>query len=43
MLLPVAVGAGKPAFPTDLRLDLELIDERRFGNGAVHVAYRVRH
>lgn len=42
VLAPVTVGAGKPAFPTDLRLDLELIDERRFGNGAVHVAYRVR-
>jgi dihydrofolate reductase len=42
VLAPVAVGAGKPAFPTDLRLDLELLDERRFGNGAVHVAYRVR-
>ena len=37
VLSPVAVGAGKPAFPTDQRLDLELID------GAVHVAYRVRH
>jgi len=43
MLSLVAVGAGKPALPTDLRLDLELIDERRFGNGAVHVAYRVPH
>ncbi len=43
VLAPVAVGAGKPAFPTDLRLDLELVDERRFGNGALHVAYRVRH
>jgi dihydrofolate reductase len=42
VLAPVAVSAGKPALPTDLRLDLELIDERRFGNGAVHVAYRVR-
>ena len=42
VLSPVSVGAGKPALPTDLRLDLELIDERRFGNGAVHVAYRVR-
>ena len=42
VISPVAVGAGKPAFPTDQRLDLELIDERRFGNGAVHVAYRVR-
>ena len=42
VLSPVVVGAGKPAFPTDLRLDLELVHERRFGNGAVHVAYRVR-
>lgn len=40
--LPVALGAGKPALPTDLRLDLELIDERRFGNGANYVAYRCR-
>ena len=39
---PVVLGAGKPAFPNDLRLDLEIVDERRFGNGAVHVAYRVR-
>ncbi len=42
VISPVVVGAGKPAFPTDLRLDLELVDERRFDNGAVHVAYRVR-
>lgn len=41
-LIYVSVGAGKSAFPTDLRLNLELIDERPFGNGAVHVAYRVR-
>lgn len=42
VLAPVSVGAGKPAFPTDLRLDLELIAERRFSSGAVHVAYRTR-
>ncbi len=42
VVFPVVVGAGKPALPTDLRLDLELIDERRFGIGAVHLAYRVR-
>ena len=42
VLSPVTVGAGKPAFPTDLHLDLELIDERRFENGSVRVAYRVR-
>lgn len=41
VLAPVVVGAGKPAFQIDLRVDLELVDERRFGNGAVHVAYRV--
>ncbi|MEZ5380758.1 MAG: dihydrofolate reductase family protein [Microthrixaceae bacterium] len=42
VLSPVALGAGRPALPTDLRLQLELIDERRFRNGAMHVAYRVR-
>ena len=39
---PVTVGAGKPAFPTDLRLDLDLVAERRFSNGTVHLSYRVR-
>ncbi len=39
---PVTLGAGKPAFPTDLRLDLELIEERRFGTGALHLAFGVR-
>jgi len=42
VLAPVAVGAGKPALPTDLRLDLELIEQRRFDQGAVLLAYRVR-
>ncbi len=40
---PVVLGAGKPALPADIRLDLELLDERRFASGAVHLAYRVRH
>ena len=39
---PVAVGGGKPALPDDLRLDLELLDERRFGNGTVFLRYRTR-
>lgn len=42
VLSPVTVGAGKPAFAADLRLDLELVDERRFDNGAVQVTHRVR-
>ena len=38
---PVFLGAGKPALPRDMRADLELLDERRFGNGVVYVRYRV--
>ena len=38
---PVLVGAGKPALPDGVRLDLELLDERRFDNGAVFLRYRV--
>lgn len=36
---PVVVGGGKPALP-DVRLDLELLDERRFDAGMVHLRYR---
>jgi dihydrofolate reductase len=38
---PVFVGAGKSSLPGDMRADLELLDERRFGNGVVYVRYRV--
>jgi dihydrofolate reductase len=41
-LAPVVVGGGKQSLPDDLRLDLELVDERRFGNGMVHLRYRTR-
>jgi hypothetical protein len=36
----VAVGGGKKYFPEDVRLRLELLDERRFGNGVVYLRYR---
>jgi dihydrofolate reductase len=39
---PVAVGGGNPALPDNVRLELELLDERRFGNGVVHLHYRVK-
>jgi dihydrofolate reductase len=39
LLVPVVVGAGTRALP-ERRLDLELVGERRFGNGTVHVHYR---
>ena len=41
-LHPVVVGGGNRALPEHLRLDLELLDERRFGSGVVHLHYRVR-
>jgi dihydrofolate reductase len=37
---PVVVGGGKPGLPTGMRTDLELLDERRFGNGVLHLRYR---
>lgn len=37
---PVVVGGGKPGLPTGMRADLELLDERRFGNGVVLLRYR---
>ena len=41
-LMPIIVGGGKRSLPEDVRLELELLDERRFGNGAVFLRYRVR-
>ena len=38
---PVVVGGGTKALPGGLRLELELLDERRFGSGVVHLHYRV--
>jgi dihydrofolate reductase len=40
-LSPVVVGGGNPALPHGLRVPLELVDEDRFGNGVVHVHYRI--
>jgi len=40
-LTPVVVGGGKRSLPEDVRLELELLDERRFGNGTVHLHYAV--
>jgi dihydrofolate reductase len=40
-LHPVVIGAGKRALPDGVRLDLELVDERRFTSGALHLHYRV--
>ena len=39
-LTPAIVGGGTRALPADVRLGLQLLDERRFGNGVVHLHYR---
>jgi dihydrofolate reductase len=42
-IAPVILGRGKPSLPGDLRIELELLDERRFDNGIVYVRHRVLH
>jgi dihydrofolate reductase len=37
---PVVIGAGKPLFPADIHVDLDLVDTHRFGNGVVLLHYR---
>jgi dihydrofolate reductase len=40
-LVPVLVGGGKRSLPgNDLRVNLELLDQRRFRNGTVYLRYR---
>jgi dihydrofolate reductase len=40
LFAPAIVGGGNAWLPHDVRLDLELLDERRFHNGTVHLRYR---
>ena len=39
---PVVVGGGTSFLPDHLRHELDLLDERRFGNGVVHLHYGIR-
>jgi dihydrofolate reductase len=36
-ITPVVVGGGKRSLPNDVRVDLDLIDERRFAGGTVYL------
>ena len=38
---PILVGGGKRILPDDVQAQLELLDERRFDGGVVHLHYRV--
>lgn len=39
-LTPIVVGGGTRALPDHVRTELELLDERRFTGGVVHLHYR---
>jgi len=41
-LTPIVVGGGKQSLPDGVHLKLELLSERRFGNGVVHLHYLAR-
>ena len=40
-IVPVSVGGGKKFLPGNLRLELELLEEQRFGNGTLFLRYQV--
>ena len=42
VLSPIVVGGGNRAFPDGVRVRLELLEERRFGNGAIYLRYHTR-
>jgi dihydrofolate reductase len=41
-LAPMVVGGGMQCFRNNVRLELELVEERRFGKGMVYLRYRIR-
>ena len=41
-LVPVLVGAGKRALPDHLRIDLQLLEERRFKSDVTYLRYSIK-
>ena len=41
-IAPIILGGGKQCLPDNVRLELELLEERRFGNGVVFLRYRTK-
>jgi dihydrofolate reductase len=39
--VPWLIGGGTPTYPRDVRLQLELLEERRFASGVAYLHYRV--
>lgn len=42
LVVPMMLGGGKRVLPGDVCVNLELLEERRFGNGMVYLRYRTR-
>jgi dihydrofolate reductase len=42
VVVPTMLGYGKRVLPGDVRVKLDLIDERRFANGVVYLRYQTR-
>ncbi len=42
LIAPIIAGSGNPYLPGNIRVKLELLDERRFGNGLVYLRYRAK-
>jgi dihydrofolate reductase len=38
-VVPIVVGGGKPSLPSGVRVKLNLVDERRFGDGTLFLHY----
>ncbi len=41
LIVPFLLGGGKRVLPTNVLVKLDLLDERRFGNGWVYLRYRM--
>jgi dihydrofolate reductase len=41
LVVPVVVGGGKRSLPSGLRINLDLVDTRRFAGGVVFVRYKI--
>jgi len=42
LIAPIIVGGGNPYLPGKVSAKLELLDERTFDNGIVHIRYRAK-
>src|SRR5215471_17142993 len=41
-VVPIMIGCGKRVLPSNVRVKLDLLDERRFANGMVYLRYHTR-